>query len=94
MIKEIDDPYHYEKPEWLVLKQREHNRKLREKRLGRPVGTWGGKRQGAGTKKRADRIEKTDSISLKLNSIQKKILMEIGNGDMNAGVQELINQHI
>ena len=93
-MKEIDDPFHYEKPEWLVLKQREHNRQLREKRLGRPVGTWGGKRQGAGLKKKTEEPKYTNLIALTLNNIQKQVLIEMGNGDMDAGVQNLINQHI
>jgi hypothetical protein len=30
MIQEIEDPFDYQKPEWLVLQEREHRRKLRE----------------------------------------------------------------
>ena len=94
MTQEIEDPFHYEKPEWLVLKQREHNRQLREKRLGRPIGTWGGKRQGAGLKKKTEEPKYTNLVALTLNSIQKQVLIEMGNGDLDAGVQTLINQHI
>jgi len=94
MTQEIEDPFHYEKPEWLVLKQREHNRQLREKRLGRPIGTWGGKRQGAGLKKKTEEPKYTNLVALTLNRIQKQVLIEMGNGDLDAGVQNLINQHI
>ena len=90
----MEDPYEYIKPEWLVLKQREHNRQLREKRLGRPVGTWGGKRQGAGIKKTKEEPKYSNLIALNLNNIQKKVLIEMGNGDLDTGVQNLINQHI
>ena len=90
----MDDPFHYEKPEWLVLKQREHNRQLREKRLGRPVGTWGGKRNGAGIKKKTEEIKYTNLVALTLNSIQKQVLIEMGKGDLDIGVQNLINEHI
>jgi len=93
-MKEIDDPFHYEKPEWLILKQREHNRKLREKRLGRPVGTWGGARKGAGTKKKTEAPKYTDLVALTLNNIQRQVLKEMGDGNLDAGIQNLINQHI
>jgi hypothetical protein len=93
-MKEIDDPYHYEKPEWLILKQREHRRQLREKRLGRPIGTWGGKRPGAGIKKKIEEPKYTNLIALTLNNIQKQVLIEMGNGDLDAGIQNLINQHV
>jgi hypothetical protein len=90
----MEDPYEYIKPEWLVLKQREHNRRLREKRLGRPVGTWGGKRPGAGLKKKTEEPKYTNLVALTLNNIQKQLLIEMGNGDLDTGVQNLINQHI
>jgi hypothetical protein len=93
-MKEIDDPYHYEKPEWLVLQQREHRRKVREKRIGRPIGTWGGKRPGAGVKKKTEGPKYSNLVALNLNSIQKKVLIEMGEGNLELGVQKLINQHI
>lgn len=94
MIEKMDDPFEYEKPEWLILKEREHNRKLREKRLGRPIGTWGGARKGAGTKKRKDKPTYTDYTGLHLNNIQRQVLTEMGNGDLGKGIEALINQHI
>ena len=49
-MAEIEDPFVYSKPQWLIDHEREHRRKLREARTGKPVGQWGGKREGAGKK--------------------------------------------
>jgi hypothetical protein len=91
-MKEIEDPYHYEKPEWLILQEREHRRKLREARTGKPVGTWGGKREGAGKNKKLK--EYNTQAFLNLNNIQRQVLEEMGDGKIDAGIQLLINQHI
>ena len=53
-MSEIEDPFVYIKPDWLVLHEREHRRKLKEARTGKPVGAWGGKREGAGLKKKKE----------------------------------------
>ena len=90
-MKELEDPFVYEKPEWLVLHEREHRRKLREARTGKPVGQWGGKREGAGKKKPK---EYTHLARLNMNNIQCQILADMGNGDWEAGLNNLIKEHI
>jgi len=87
---ELEDPFVYEKPEFLKEIEREKRRAARAKRLGRPIGTWGGKRKGAGTKK----IKYyTHEIRLNLNRIQVQILEDMGKGILRDGIQALINEH-
>jgi hypothetical protein len=90
-MTEMDDPFEYKKPEWLILKEREHRRNLRAKRLGREIGTWGGKREGAGTPKK--KKEFTHEVGLNLSNIQVLLLKEMGKGSLNEGIMALINQH-
>lgn len=88
---ELEDPFQYEKPEWLVEKEREKRRQARARRLGRPVGKWGGSRKGAGRK----RVRVYDHmVGINLNRIQEQVLREMGNGDLSAGVAALINQYV
>ena len=50
----------------------------------------GGARAGAGRPK-----EKTEeAATFKLNAIQRKMLAEMGDGDINKGIQALIDQHL
>ena len=90
-MSEIEDPFVYEKPEWLVLYEREKRKKQREKRIGRSVGTWGGKRDGAGLKKKK---EYTHLARLNMTNVQCQILSDMGNGDWETGLNKLINEHI
>jgi len=87
---ELEDPFVYEKPEFLKEIEREKRRAARSKRLGRPIGTWGGRRKGAGTKKKLDY---THEIRVNLTRIQLQILEDMGNGDLRKGLQALINEH-
>lgn len=87
---EMDDPFVYVKPEWLVLKEREQRRKSRAKRLGREIGTWGGKREGAGIKKKR---EYSHHVGLNLTNVQVLVLCDMGKGNLNDGIMALINQH-
>ena len=88
---EFEDPFQYEKPQWIVEKEREKRRAARARRLGRPIGKWGGYRKGAGRK----RERKYDHmVGININRIQEQILREMGNGDLSAGVVALINEHI
>ena len=62
-----------------------------------PRNTWGGKRKGAGRKPWKKVEEKPLdllTIGLKLNSIQIKLLKEMGNGSLDAGVQALIEKEM
>lgn len=54
---------------------------------------WGGKRLGAGRKRKHPK-ELPPEINLTLNSIQKKTLTEMGEGDLSRGIQKLIELHI
>ena len=87
---ELEDPFVYEKPEFIKQIEREKRRAARAKRLGRPIGTWGGRRKGAGTKKKRDY---THEVRLNLNRIQVQILEGMGNGSIRDGIQALINEH-
>ena len=62
-----------------------------------PRNTWGGRRRGAGrpkTKKLEEKPLDLLTIGLKLNRIQILSLKEMGNGDIQAGVQALIDLHL
>ena len=88
----FDDPFDYpdKPPEWFVELERSKRRACRSKRLGRPIGSWGGRRAGAGRPK-----EKTEEpATFMLNPIQRKMLAEMGDGDINKGIQALIDQHL
>jgi len=89
--QEIENPFVYEKPLWLILHEREHRRKLKEARTGKPVGQWGGKREGAGIKKKK---EYTHLARLTMTNVQYKILADMGKGDWETGLINLINEHI
>jgi hypothetical protein len=90
-VKELEDPFVYEKPEWLILHEREHRRKLREARTGKPVGQWGGKREGAGKKKPR---EYSHLARLNITNVQQQILADMGKGDWEAGLSKLIDEEI
>lgn len=89
----FDDPFEQypdKPPEWFSEIKRAKLRAKREKKLGRPVGTWGGRRKGAGRPK-----EKEDTpFDLVLNSLQRRMLLELGNGNLNKGIQVLIDQNL
>jgi hypothetical protein len=59
------------------------------KKLGRTVGTWGGKRKGSG---RPRYLDYNTVVKLELNSIQKKVLTEMGDGSIDKGIEKLINE--
>ena len=69
------------KPSWL-------KQKLRAEMVG-PRKQWGGARPGAGRPR-----EKASVVDLRLNNIQRLSLLEMGNGDIQAGVQALIDKHL
>ena len=90
-MSEIEDPFVYVKPDWLVLHEREHRRKLKEARTGKPVGQWGGKREGAGLKKKK---EYTHIAKLNITNVQYQILSDMGQGDFEKGLNKLIDEEI
>ena len=90
-MSEIEDPFVYTKPDWLVLHEREHRRKLKEARTGKPVGQWGGKREGAGLKKKK---EYTHMARLNITNVQYQILTDMGKGDFEKGLNKLIDEEI
>jgi hypothetical protein len=74
---------------WEIMEKR--RKEELSKKMGRPVGTWGGKRKGAGKPRT---LTYNTVAKLELNSIQKKVLTEMGNGILDAGIEKLINEHM
>lgn len=74
---------------WQIIEKRRKDEK--SKRLGKTVGEWGGKRKGAG---RPKYLPYNTIVKLQLNGVQKKVLTEMGNGILNAGIEKLINEHM
>lgn len=71
--------------------EREERKRIR-KLLGNPTN-WGGKRPGAGRPKVIKAVQGL-LVSVSLNRIQMMSLNEIGDGDINKGIQKLIDQHV
>ena len=88
----IENPFVYPigEVEWKRNKASEYRRKWRAKKLGREVGEWGGKREGAGRPK----TKSEETFNLKLNNIQKMNLKELGDGDIERGIQRLIDKSV
>ena len=79
-------------PEALVEAWTEIERRRKEelsKKLGRTVGSWGGKRKGAG---RPKYLPYNTVVKLMLNPIQKQILTELGDGQLGKGIEKFINE--
>jgi hypothetical protein len=74
---------------WEIIEKR--RKEELSKKLGRPVGTWGGKRKGAGKPRT---LAHNTVAKLELNAVQKKMLTEMGDGILDAGIQKLINEHM
>lgn len=89
-MMEMEDPFDYQKPDWLIEKEREKRREARAKKLGRPVGKWGGYRKGSGKKRKR---EFDFMVGIDVTRIQQKILEDMGQGSLQQGIQALINEH-
>jgi len=79
-------------PEALAEAWLENERRRKEelsKKLGRPVLEWGGKRKGAG---RPRYLPYNTIVKLELNAVQKKVLAEMGDGNIDKGIEKLINE--
>jgi hypothetical protein len=89
----LEDVYEYptEKPEWFKELKREKNRAYRAKKLGRSIGSWGGKRKGAGAPRQKDY---NHTVNLELNGIQVAALLEMGSGNLRKGIETLINRYM
>jgi hypothetical protein len=76
--------------------KREKRRVYLAKWLGRPIGTWGGVRKGAGRRKDPNAKPRAKSVTvfLKINSLQEKLLVELGEGVLTNGVMACIKAHI
>ena len=72
---------------WEIMEQR--RKEALSKKLGRPVLDWGGKRKGAG---RPRYLPYNTIVKIELNSIQKKVLTEMGDGSIDKGIEKLINE--
>jgi hypothetical protein len=61
-----------------------------------PRNTWGGARRGAGRKpwKKVEKKPEGLTVQLKLNNIQRMLLEEMGAGDLDKGVQALIEKEM
>ena len=92
----LDDPFDYPAPfkppktEEQLDDLREKRRAYRAKRLGRPIGKHGGYRKGSG---RPRQREWTHRAYLVLDSIQLKLLEDLGKGDFHKGVQQLVEKY-
>lgn len=95
-MKTFDDPFDYPEPfkppktEEQIDELKEKRRAYRAKKLGRPLGNHGGSRKGSGRKRTSPW---THRIYLDLDRIQVKLLEDLGNGDVNNGVQALVEKH-
>jgi len=69
------------RPSWL-------SQKIKADLVG-PIKPWGGARPGAGRPRTKEPV-----VNLRLNNIQRLSLKELGNGDIQAGVQALIDKHL
>lgn len=100
MSTEFDDPFaDYDKvkaPEWFTKPKADRHRAYREKKAGRTLGQWGGKRNGAGRKATNPKINVVEGLNVgfKLNRIQELSLKEMGDGDVNKGIQALIDKYL
>lgn len=74
-------------PQWMRDQIREA---AKQRRLSEGLNTWGGKREGSGRKKQYNRL----TIVVKFNRIQRLNLEELGEGDVEKGVQALIDKHV
>ena len=72
---------------WEIMEQR--RKEALSKKLGRPVLDWGGKRKGAG---RPRYLPYNTIVKIELNSVQKKVLAEMGDGSIDKGIEKLINE--
>ena len=90
----FEDPfsqYPDKPPEWFAEIERQKQRNKRSKRLGRPIGKHGGRRPGAGRPKEK---KEEKPFNLVLNSIQEKNLLDLGSGDLNKGIQVLVDKYL
>ena len=82
-------------PEWrleqIYADMVKQKKEAMSKKLGRPVGDWGGKRKGAG---RPKVLKTKTTIDLALNPIQAKVLTEMGEGSIEEGILKLINENM
>jgi hypothetical protein len=81
-------------PEWRLeqiyadmVKKRQEDR---AKKLGGAQSSWGGKRPGAGR----PRTSMPKELNLPINNLQKKVLIEMGEGSLEAGIIKLINENM
>ena len=88
----IDSPFIYPigTPQWKKERKREYRRQWWAKKLGREIGEWGGKREGAGRPK--NKVQ--ENFNLNLNNIQRMNLKEIGDGSIERGIQRLIDKNV
>lgn len=87
----IENPFQYPSEEdWKRQKTREYRREWWAKKLGREIGQWGGKREGAGRPK--NKVQ--ENFNLKLNNIQRMNLKELGDGNIERGIQRLIDKSV
>jgi hypothetical protein len=72
---------------WEIIEKR--RKEEMSKKLGKTVGTWGGKRKGAG---RPKYLPYNTIVKLQLNGVQKKVLTEMGDGSLDKGIEKFINE--
>lgn len=74
---------------WQIIERR--RKEEMSKKLGREIGTWGGEREGGFGKKNKPY---NTVVKLQLNSVQQKILTEMGEGNVAKGIEKLINENM
>lgn len=72
---------------------RAENKRKREEKLGRTLGQWGGVRPRAGRPYKSNKEHRV-IFRLTLTNIQKKVLMEMGDGNIDVGLEKLISEHM
>lgn len=79
--------------DWDKLEEKEKEAIRKHKEIKNDGRTWGGYRLGAGRPPKKRSLEGL-TIGLKLNTIQELSLKEMGNGDIQRGVQALVDKYL
>jgi len=79
--------------DWRELEEKEKEAARKRREIQNNGRTWGGYRIGAGRPPKKRSLEGL-TIALKLNTIQELSLKEMGNGDIQRGVQALVDKYL
>ena len=79
--------------DWQELEEKEKEAARKQREIQNNGRTWGGYRIRAGRPPKKRSLEGL-TIALKLNTIQELSLKEMGNGDIQRGVQALVDKYL